>query len=97
MGSHHVELVPFLGMKSLRIELVIASYRVHCKFGRERVQVGGKMSQKRSSRDQSVQRHANHPVLLFNSSFFDCVSALASRRSSSFKRWHARLSELITL
>jgi len=56
---------------------------------------GGQVSQKRGSRDQSVQQYANHPVLLFKSSFFDCVSALASRRSSSLKRWHARLSELI--
>lgn len=39
MGSHHVEPVLFLGMKSLRIELIIASYRVHCKFGRERLQM----------------------------------------------------------
>lgn len=39
MGSHHMEPVPLLKMKSLRIELIIASYRVHCKFDRERVQM----------------------------------------------------------
>lgn len=39
MGSHHVELVLVLGMKSLRIELIIASYCVHCKFGRERLRM----------------------------------------------------------
>lgn len=57
MGSYHVEPVLVLGMKSLRIELIIASYRVHCKFGGEIPDGQGEnVSQKRSSRDQPAQQ-----------------------------------------
>jgi hypothetical protein len=70
MGSYHVEPVPFLGMKSLRIELILASYRVALRFTVSSWYVW-KREKKPDWKNESeekfswsiVQQHANHPVL----------------------------------